>query len=138
MVKKLERVQPPSEEPVSLEEVKKHLNVDYIHDDNLIMSYIVAAREYAEEYTRRSFVTQTWKAYGYDIQALPRPPVQEILLVADGCITYRAGYGSAQDVPGPIKMAIKAMVSDLYDGQSFGPGHELAHRLLATYRVMRI
>ena len=138
MVKKLERVQPPSEEPVSLEEVKKHLNVDYNYDDELISGYITAARQYAEEYTRRSFVTQTWQACGYHAGDLPRPPVVEVLLAADGCITYTAGYGSAQDVPGPIREAIKAIVADLYDGQGFGQGHQQAHRLLNMYRVRRL
>jgi uncharacterized phiE125 gp8 family phage protein len=39
----------PSEEPVSLAEMKEHLRVDYATDDDLITAQIQAAREWIEE-----------------------------------------------------------------------------------------
>jgi uncharacterized phiE125 gp8 family phage protein len=52
----------PATEPVTLTEAKAHLYVDGTADDTLITALIVAAREQAELFTRRSFVTQTWQA----------------------------------------------------------------------------
>ncbi|MBY6275383.1 head-tail connector protein [Symbiobacterium thermophilum] len=76
-------VVPPDQEPVSLEEAKAHLRVDGNHDDALIAALITAAREYAEGYQQRAFVTQTleltldcFPASG-EIE-LPRPPIQRV------------------------------------------------------------
>lgn len=54
-------VTPPVAEPVSLEQAKLHLRVDYPDDDTLILALITAAREYAEAYQQRKFFYQTWK-----------------------------------------------------------------------------
>ena len=51
----------PTEEPVSLAEAKLHLRVDYTNDDVLIGALITAARQHAENDTRRALVTQTWR-----------------------------------------------------------------------------
>ncbi len=51
----------PTEEPVSLAEAKLHLRVDYSNDDVLIGALITAARQHAENDTRRALVTQTWR-----------------------------------------------------------------------------
>lgn len=49
----------PAVEPVSLAEVKAHLRVNSADDDALLTGYIIAAREYAENYIRGAMVTQT-------------------------------------------------------------------------------
>ena len=60
-------VTPPPVEPVTLEEARQHLRLDAdgspaSHpDDDLVNGLIQAAREWAESYTRRAFVEQTWK-----------------------------------------------------------------------------
>ncbi len=54
-------VTPPSVEPVSLVEAKNYLKVDNNADDSLISLLISAARRMAEEYTRRSFMPQSWQ-----------------------------------------------------------------------------
>lgn len=51
----------PATEPVSLTEAKAWAKVDDTADDTLITSLIVAARESAEQFLRRSLITQTWK-----------------------------------------------------------------------------
>ncbi|MDE0724646.1 MAG: head-tail connector protein [Alphaproteobacteria bacterium] len=51
----------PAIEPLTLDEAKDHLRVDLSDDDAVILSYIKAARKAAENYTERSFITQTLK-----------------------------------------------------------------------------
>ena len=52
-------------EPITLTEAKLHLRVTETADDSLISSLITAARQYAEPYTRRCFITQT-KTLAFD------------------------------------------------------------------------
>ncbi|MFZ6755762.1 head-tail connector protein [Undibacterium sp. Ji50W] len=54
-------ITPPSAEPVLLAEAKLHLRVDIADDDLLIGMLITAARQYAEQLTARSFITQQWR-----------------------------------------------------------------------------
>lgn len=56
------RVQAPASEPVSLAECKLAMTVDadLTADDAFIGLLISGAREYAEDYCNRSFVTQKW------------------------------------------------------------------------------
>lgn len=74
-------VTPPATEPVALADMKAHLRVDTDAEDTLIATLIVAARQWAESYTRRAFITQTWQAWldredlKGDALALPKPPL---------------------------------------------------------------
>lgn len=103
----LSLVTAPAVEPLSLADAKLHLRVDAsIHDeDALIEGLIVAAREYAETFTHRAFITQTWdlkldgfpwtgsscSAIGTVPIVLPNPPVQSITSV-----TYIDPAGATQ------------------------------------------
>ena len=60
---RLDLVTAPITEPVTIAEVKGSLRVDHNTDNTLIGSLISAARTNAEAYTRRAFMTQTWKMY---------------------------------------------------------------------------
>jgi len=53
----------PATEPVSLAEAKLHLKIETADtaDDTLIAILIAAARESAEQFTRRAFIAQTWE-----------------------------------------------------------------------------
>lgn len=63
----LTTITPPSVEPVTLAEVKLYCRIDVADDDALITSLITASRILAEQYTRRSFITQTLEAsFDYD------------------------------------------------------------------------
>lgn len=46
---------------MSLSDVKAFCRVDGTDDDTLLTSLIVTARRMCEEYTKRAFITQTWK-----------------------------------------------------------------------------
>lgn len=92
-------ITPPASEVLTLTEVKTHLRVDSTDDDTLISSLLVAAREYAEKYTARRFVTQTlqlsidnffdWYTFDsglaspwYQYIELPYPPTSSITTIS--------------------------------------------------------
>ena len=81
MIQHLKRIQPPANEPVTLSEAKQHERIDLNDDDGLVTALIKAARQQAEEYTKRSFITQTWELTldeANGIIELPRPPIQSV------------------------------------------------------------
>ena len=53
----------PATEPLTLGEMKTHLRVDYAADDSLILELIAAARQAAEQYTGRAFITRSYSLY---------------------------------------------------------------------------
>lgn len=59
----LTRIAEPSTEPVTRDDCKAALNLDadLTADDALIDAWITGAREYAEDYCKRSFITQRWR-----------------------------------------------------------------------------
>lgn len=81
----LDLVTQPAVEPLSVDEVKKALQVDTSNDDQHISRLIKAARIMAEEYLKRSLVTQSWQLqydlYAPSVIALPKGPVQEVSFV---------------------------------------------------------
>ncbi|HEU0118811.1 MAG TPA: head-tail connector protein [Alphaproteobacteria bacterium] len=52
---------PPSVEPVLLADAKTQARIDTTADDAFITDLITAARQWAEQYTGRAFITQTWQ-----------------------------------------------------------------------------
>ena len=57
----MQLITPPAGEPVSLEEAKLHLRVDFDDDDALIQMLISSARQAAETITNRQLMTARWK-----------------------------------------------------------------------------
>lgn len=58
----LKRTVAPEVEPITVAEAKAQLRVLHTDDDDYITALIGAAREWAESFTRRAFVEQTWIA----------------------------------------------------------------------------
>ncbi len=83
----LSRTVAPATEPVTLIEAKAHLGVTIEDDDTRITALIVSAREWVENETGRSLITQTWAAK-FDafpvggIIKLPKAPIQSVTSVA--------------------------------------------------------
>ncbi len=75
-------ITPPSIEPVSLTDIKAHLNIGGSLDDTILTSYIKVAREWCEQYQNRAYITQTLELtldrYPASIQDIPRPPLQSV------------------------------------------------------------
>ena len=80
----LKLITAPTVEPVTLAEVKEQLSIPDTIQDNVINRHIPSARRYAENYTQRSLLTQTWElaldAFSDEIE-LYRQPVQSITSV---------------------------------------------------------
>jgi uncharacterized phiE125 gp8 family phage protein len=84
----------PTEEPLSLEEAKEHLNVRSSTQDAYIQSLIVTARKRLERYLQRALITQVWDLYlpcFHECIELPYPP-----LVSVGSVTYKDLDGDTQ------------------------------------------
>lgn len=129
----------PTVEPVTLAEARNHLRVDTADDDALIQRCLVSARRWAEMYTRRAFVTQTWEAfYPRWLQAfeVPLPPLQAVAQVS-----YRTSANVLLVVP-PATYIVDVFSSPgrvvLASGQAW-PGdslwlvHPIAVRFTAGY-----
>jgi uncharacterized phiE125 gp8 family phage protein len=84
----------PAAEPVTLSEAKDHLRVTEADEDSLITSLITAARDIAESFTNRAFVTQTW-SWKLDTFR-PCLEVPKAPLVSVSSIQYVDGAGATQ------------------------------------------
>lgn len=95
-MRSLRLIIPPATEPATLGEAKLHLRVDGTEEDNLIAALITAARQKAEDYTRRAFITQTWELAldsACGVLHLPRPPVQAVeTITVDGVAAAAENY----------------------------------------------
>ncbi|NDD52968.1 hypothetical protein EBZ39_03670 [bacterium] len=79
----IRRIVAPSVEPVTLAEFKTHVHEDLSDatNDTYMTSLLLAAREWCEQYTKRSFITQSWSMQMQALPAsdriyLPRGPIQ--------------------------------------------------------------
>ncbi|MGP8215801.1 MAG: head-tail connector protein [Bacteroidia bacterium] len=76
-------VTPPATE-LDITTVKNYLRIDFTDDDALLTTLIQSARERAEQYCNRSFITQTLEVYYDKIEknfTLPRSPIQNVSTV---------------------------------------------------------
>jgi len=76
-------ISPPATEPVTLDDAKAHAKIDSASENALVSSLITAARQWAEQYTNRAFITQKWQlALDYAPSTgginLPRSPLQSV------------------------------------------------------------
>lgn len=92
------RITAPSDQVVSLSDLKHHLRVMHDDDDDLIMSYEAAAVSWLDGYSGvlgRAILSQRWQetfpAWGCLRLALPD--------VSAATVTYRDGAGASQTVP---------------------------------------
>ena len=82
----------PTSEPVSVAEVKAHLRITTVDDNELLEGYIKATRHQAENYMKRQILPATWQLkfddFNNSTQAikLPRPPLSST--ASDVTITY--------------------------------------------------
>ncbi len=71
-------------EPMTLEEAKEHLRVDFEDEDALIGAILKAARKWVEGHLNRSMLTQTWQIVLDNLPdqiKIPKPPLQSASIV---------------------------------------------------------
>jgi uncharacterized phiE125 gp8 family phage protein len=78
-------ITPPSVEPVTVDEVRLAAHVDFDEEDSILSSWIVTARELAEAYQHRAYITQTLEVRydrwpGFPV-FLPGSPLQSVVSV---------------------------------------------------------
>lgn len=81
----LSRITAPASEPLTLAETKLYLRVDGSGEDALITDLIVSSRMIAEQWLKRSLITQSWKLtfdeYVQDEIMLPMGPINAVTSV---------------------------------------------------------
>lgn len=97
----------PAKEPLTLDDAKAHLRFYHDYEDDLIRSLITAARQYAEIYTGKAFITRELRLTRDCFPAndgcirLPRPPLQTLTASQDWPdlgITYTNTSGNESTV----------------------------------------
>lgn len=72
----------PASEPVTAANVKLYTRIAHSVEDDLIDTWIAAAREEAQDYLKESFITQTWYAifdeWPDEVIELPMSPLQSV------------------------------------------------------------
>ena len=124
------RSTPPATEPLSLAEAKLYLRVDGSDEDTLITDMIAAVREAAEEYLRRSLVTQSWalryEGYAPARVPLPKGPVREVTEV-------KAVDRDGNDAPVDTALYHLAPTEDALHFESVVLGHAVEIAYTAGY-----
>lgn len=98
-------VTPPALDPVSLAEAKAHARISSTDEDGLIAGYILAARQWAETFTQRKLVTQTWDWSLDQFPACLEPPIGPVQSVASVKYIDTAG---AQQTLAPSEYQVDA------------------------------
>jgi uncharacterized phiE125 gp8 family phage protein len=79
----LQRQTKSSTPPVSVDEIKRHLNIDFSRDDDVLLGLIWAADDFAERETERVYVSQSWQLtlgfFPFRIY-LPMPPAASAIV----------------------------------------------------------
>ncbi len=128
-MKGLRLVTAPVEEPIQIEQAKDHLRITGDDENSLLTGYIVAAREFAEDYTNRKLLSQTWELR---LEAFPianygeiRLPFGKTISVDD--ISYYDTDGTLQSLAGPSSSPVgTAWLEDLNDDAGGILRHPLA------------
>lgn len=127
----LELVTGPAIAPVSRTDVKAHLRVEHTGDDSLIDLYIGAETAYAEDFTGRVLVSQTWDYYqdAFPLECEPqfiRLPLGKVTAVS--AVYYLDANGAEQtldaanydvdlaSVPARIHISATGTWPTTYDG----------------------
>ena len=76
-VQSLKQTVAPQQQPVTLDDAKRHLRVDWPDDDAYIFDLINAAQDWLESRTSRALITQTLQG----VWTLPKSPESQLLFV---------------------------------------------------------
>jgi hypothetical protein len=81
----LKLITPPEIEPVTLQEIHDHTRISHAVEDALLTSWIVSARQRAEDILNRAFIAQVWELTLDNFPCLPlilpRVPLMQLLSI---------------------------------------------------------
>lgn len=103
-------ITPPVSEPITLQETKDYLRVDFTDDDALISMLITAARQFIEKLTRRSIAVATWEMsldeFPQGEIIIPLPPLKTINSIAyiKGGTPQTFSYYEVDDYSQPARL----------------------------------
>ena len=117
MMTGLKIITAPTVEPVTLAEAKLFAKVDLTDDDALITALIVAARQKAESYTRRAFVTQTWEWMIDGAPGLASDDMDDLPRGWPWTLTY-PGHGYLAVPRPPLISVVSVKYYDLSDAET--------------------
>lgn len=112
-------VSAPQSEPITLDEAKAHLRIEYdfTDDDALIQALIKAVRQHTETITNSLFINQTWKLVldhfpeGADPITIRRRPITDISAIeyidSDGALQTLASF--QKDLDGFVTRVMPAI-----------------------------
>lgn len=118
----------PAVEPITVAEAKVQVRelAGWLDNDDLILGYIAAARDYAEQMTGRALMTQTIEAYFsawtytgcYFLRKGPVQTITKVEYIADGDSTYTElsdtnYYTDLVSVPARVVMSADATLPTL-------------------------
>ena len=89
------RLTQPESEPVSVSDMKAHLNITFNDDDELLSGMISAARDFAERYCNRVWAEAEFALLGAAFPAVVRLPYDTLTVSA---ITYKDTGGAEQSL----------------------------------------
>jgi len=111
----------PTELPVTLGEAKLHARIDEDADNALVTGLVRTATELAETYTRRAFITQTWKMFLDEWPAcgyveLPLAPLQSVTHIktyddADTATTFSGTSYQVDAISKPGRITVRSTAS---------------------------
>lgn len=123
----------PTEEPVSVQELRAHSRIDVVDDINYIAILIPASRQWIEQYLGRQLITATWTMTLDEFPAdgvieLPRPPLLAVSSVkyydtARVLQTFAAAGYNAHTFAGPeapmgrVELASGSVWPTAYSGE---------------------
>ena len=134
-------VTPPTEEPVTLAEIKDHLHISSTAEDSLLTLYAQMAREAVEGECWRALMPQTWDLYlpGWPaggVIEIPRPPLQSVTSIKytddEGAVHTFAASNYRVDTasePGRVVLAPDAA----WPSDALDSGYPIAVTFVAGY-----
>ena len=132
----------PAAEPVSTAEAKTHLRIDVSDDDTYIDTLVVVARLYAESFTNRALIDQSWELKLDRFPAsgpimIPMPPLDSITSIqyvdsAGDTQTWTSTKYTATTPTGP--MASPGIVVPAY-GETYPTTRDVIDAVTITFKA---
>jgi len=117
---------PPTSEPVTVEQLKLSVHISHDVQNSTLEGYLKAGRQAAENYQRRSFITQQWEivfdCFPVGEMALLRGPVQSVESVV---VTDVDGAETTMDLSDFIILTNTSPARMLLKGSALWPAVEL-------------